>query len=137
LARVLMLTNPPAIHIGSYLLVPLRPAKVRELMCVLLDDQGLAEHPLRTRDAGADSATQQALSLEQECAVGATVVWGIVDRSSQVCVGAAIARQMLNGLDLEVMCASTYAGLGITETVAEPLAEWLEDHVDLRPRLAH
>jgi RimJ/RimL family protein N-acetyltransferase len=128
---------PPTFNTRRFVVVPLTPSKLRELAGVLLQDAALAELLPWMQHKTADAALQEARFLELQCASGAVHAWGIVDRSRKVFIGAALAREAIGGIDLEVFCASRFWNQGVADEVAAPVAGWLEDHTEEHPVLPH
>jgi len=125
----------PQIDTLRFLLKPLAPPKLRELATVLLRDAALVEQLDWVQDRTESGACREAFLLELQATAGSVRAWGIVDRDSQVFVGAVLARQCIDGIELEVLCASAFWGHGICDEVGYPVAEWVEDNtqVDLVP----
>lgn len=121
----------PAFQTERFAVVPLNPAQARELVEVLLQDEQLADHVTWMEDKSHDGARREAFLLEMQCAAGITLAWGIVERDSAAFIGALLARPTIEGLDLEVLCASAFWNQGIADETAEPVAEWLEAHCEV------
>jgi hypothetical protein len=126
----------PVFNTERFIVTSLNPAKVRELSQVLLQDTRLAEQLPWMHDKTAEGAAREAFLLEMQCAVGTTRAWGIVERARAMFVGAVFARQTLDGLDLEVLCASQFWDQGIADEAGRPVAEWLEDNSEVQIVLA-
>ena len=122
----------PVLNTERFIVVPLGPAKIRELALVLLQDDRLAEQLPWMQEKTADGAAKEAFLLEMQCAAGATRAWGIVERAGAMLVGAVLARQTIGGIDLEVLCASPFWNQGIADEVIGPVAEWLEDSTEVQ-----
>ncbi len=121
----------PAFQTERFDVMPLNPAQARELVAVLLQDERLAEYVTWMQDKSCDGARREAFLLEMQCAAGTTLAWGIVDRDSAMHIGALLARPTVEGLELEVLCASAFWNQGIADEAAEPVAEWMEDHCEV------
>ena len=127
----------PTFHTEQFVVIPLTPAKLRELARVLLKGERLAEQLPWMQEKSADGAEKEAFLLELQCASGTTKAWGIVERARAMFIGAVLARQTLVGIDVEVLCASQYWNQGVADEVGEPVAAWLEDSTDVRMDVAH
>lgn len=118
----------PRFDTERFIVAPLSPPKLRALAGVLLRDEALAAQLPWMPEPGADAAEREAFLLEMECAAGTTKAWGIVERARAMLVGAVLARQSLEGIDLEVLCASQFWHQGVADEAGMPVAEWLEDN---------
>ena len=127
----------PTFDTEHFVVAPLTPSKLRELAQVLLQDEPLAEHLPWMQEKSSDGAMQEAFLLELQCAAGTVKAWGIVERARAMLIGALLARQTLEGIDLEVLCASSFWDQGVSDEVAEPVAEWLEDSVSIEIGVVH
>ncbi|MET0383223.1 MAG: GNAT family N-acetyltransferase [Burkholderiaceae bacterium] len=121
-------SNVPRFDTERFSVVPLVPTKLRELAEILLKDVELAEALPWMEDKTADGAAREAFLLELQCATGTTKAWGIVDRARAMFIGAVLARQTLDGIDMEVLCASPFWNQAVADEVGAPVAEWLEDN---------
>ena len=121
----------PAFQTERFEIVPLNPAQARELAEGLLQDEPLAEYVTWMQDKSLDGARREALLLEMQCAAGTTLAWGIVERESATYIGALLVRPTIEGLDLEVLCASALWHQGVADETAEPVADWLEEHCEV------
>ncbi|AVS62761.1 GNAT family N-acetyltransferase [Paracidovorax avenae] len=131
-ARMGMLpAHPPRFDTERFIVVPLQPAKARELLEVLLCDPPLAEQLPWLADKSADGARSEALLASMQCAAGTAIVWGIVERARAACIGAVIARHSLEGIDVEVLCASQFFGQGVADEAGEPVMAWLDDAMEV------
>lgn len=128
-------TQAPKFDTERCLVVPLGPDKARELLAVLLQDELLAEQLPWMVEKTADGARKEAFLIGMQCAAETTLVWGIVERARGAYIGAVIARSAIEGLDVEVLCASQFWNQGIADEAGWPVAEWLEEHaaVELVP----
>jgi len=122
----------PIFHTPRFVVAPLKPAEVRDLVQVLLQDERLAAQLPWMRDKTLDGATREAFLLEMQCAAGTVEAWGIVERARTMLVGSALARHALSGIEIEILCASQLWDQGIADEVFEPVAEWLEDAIDIQ-----
>ena len=127
----------PTFNTERFVVTPLAPPKLGELARILLKDERLAEQLPWMQDKSADGAQREAFLLELQCTAGTTKAWGIVERARTMLIGAVLARQTLAGIDLEVLCASQFWNHGVADEVGEPVAVWLEDHVDVEIHVAH
>lgn len=123
--------NPPRFDTERFIVVPLRPEKARELLEVLLCDPPLAEQLPWLADKSADGARSEALLASLQCAAGTAIVWGIVERARSACIGVVIARHSLEGVDVEVLCASQFFGQGVADEAGEPPMAWLGDAIEV------
>ena len=121
----------PAFQTERFEIVPLSPTKARELAEVLLQDEQLPEYVTWVKDKSSDGTRREAFLLEMQCAAGVTLPWGIIDRDSATFIGALLARPTIEGLDLEVLCASALWHLDISDEAAGPVAEWLAEHCEV------
>lgn len=121
----------PAFNTERFTVTPLAPAKLRELAGVLLQDENLAAQLPWMQDKTRDGALREAFLLELQCATGTTRAWGIVDRERRMFIGAVLARHALDGIDLEILCASRFWNQGVADEAAEPVAEWLEENAEV------
>jgi hypothetical protein len=120
--------RPARFDTERFIVVPLAPMKVAELLGVLLQDEPLAEQLPWMTDKSADGALREAFLLELQCMAGATRVWGIVERARGMFIGAAIASNAVDGIDLQVLCASQFWDRGVADEVGPPVADWLDDN---------
>lgn len=124
--------DAPTLGTERFIVLPLTPPKLRELAEVLLQDERLAEQLSWMEDKTKDGALREAFLLELQCTTGNAMAWGIVERARRMLVGALLARHTVSGIDLEVLCASQFWNQGIADEVSTPVAEWLEDNVDVQ-----
>lgn len=82
-------------------------------------------------DKSADGACREAFLLELEATAGSVKGWGILQRGRGMQVGMVLARQSMSGIDVEVLCPSEFWDQGVSDEVGPPLAEWLEDNVEV------
>ncbi|MFD1836727.1 hypothetical protein [Paracidovorax cattleyae] len=64
-------------------------------------------------------------------AAGTAIVRGLVERARAACIGAVIARHSLEGIDVEVLCASQFFGQGVADEAGEPTMAWLDDAMEV------
>jgi RimJ/RimL family protein N-acetyltransferase len=121
----------PAFDTERFLVVPLSPAKARELVEGLLLDENLAEYVTWMEDKSRDGAVREGFLIEMQCAAGTRLVWGIVERDSSLFIGALLARPSIEGIDVEVLCASELWDQGVADEAAAPVADWLQEHCEL------
>jgi RimJ/RimL family protein N-acetyltransferase len=121
----------PTFHTERFEMVPLNPAQARDLAEGLLQDARLAEYVTWMQDKSRDGALREALLLQMQCAAGTTLAWGIIEHDSAMFIGALLARPSIEGLDLEVLCASALWNQGVAEEAAGPVADWLEEHCEV------
>ena len=121
----------PTFQTERFEVVPLNPPQARELVEGLLQDRRLAEYVAWLEDKSPDGVRREALLLEMQCAAGTTLAWGLVERDSSLFIGALLARPTIEGLDLEVLCASVLWDQGVTEETADPVADWLAEHCEI------
>jgi hypothetical protein len=127
----------PTFQTERFVVSPLGPTMVRELAKVLLQDELLADQLPWMSDHGADGAAKEAFLLELQCAAGHVRAWGIVHRVRTMYVGMVLARASLEGMDIEVLCASQFWDQGISDEIVGPVVEWLEETADVRITLPH
>lgn len=127
----------PTFDTERFVVIPLKPPQIRALAAVLLCDEKLAAQLPWMEEKTADAAQREAFLLELQCAAGTTQAWGIVERARSMYIGAVLARQTLEGLDLEVLCASQFWNQGVADEAGEPVARWLEDHAEVEIGVAH
>jgi RimJ/RimL family protein N-acetyltransferase len=123
--------DSPTFDTERFIVAPLQPAKARELIGVLLQDEHLARQIPWMPDKSTDGALREGFLLELQCAAGATKAWGIVERARAMLMGIVLARQSMSGIDLEVLCASRFWNQGIADEAGGPVAEWLEDNAEV------
>ena len=121
----------PMFQTERFDIVPLNPSEARELAEGLLQDERLAQYVTWMQDKSRDGALREGLLLQMQCAAGTTLAWGIVERDSDTFIGALLARPTVEGLDLEVLCASVRWHQGVAEEAGEPVAEWLAENCDI------
>lgn len=123
--------QPPLFNTERFIVAPLVPAKARELLAVLLQDERLAAQIPWMQERSKDGALREAFLLELQCASGATQAWGVVERARGFLMGAVLARHTVGGIDLEVLCASQFWNQGVADEVGDPVADWLEAHTQV------
>lgn len=108
----------------------LSPFEARNLLAILLQDYPLASRVSWLLDKSLGGALREAFGVELQTASGHIRVWGIVDRMRCMQTGAIIARNSLEGIDVEVLVASQFWDDGIADEASEPVMEWLSDNTD-------
>lgn len=108
--------------------VSLSPSDARTLLTVLLQDEALASQLPWMNDKSQDGALQHAFGIDLQCAAGQAKVWSIIERERRMQIGAIVARDSLEGLDVEVLVASQFWGQGVADEAGEPVMEWLADN---------
>jgi hypothetical protein len=121
----------PRFETERFTVVPLSPSEGRKLAEVLLQDEALAARVPWLTEKTLDGALREAYGIELLAAAGQIKVWGIVARGLRVQIGAIIARNSLEGIDVEVLVASEFVDDGVVEEASEPVMEWLEDNSEL------
>jgi hypothetical protein len=121
----------PAFNTARFMVTPLNPAKLRSLVEILLQDEQLATHLPWMVDKSLDGARHEAFLIELQASTGTTKGWGIVERERRMFIGAVLARQCLSGIDVEVLCPSQFWDQGVSDEVGPPLAEWLEENIEI------
>lgn len=121
----------PAFQTERFVLVPLAPPRLRTLAERLFLDELLAQRMPWMTDKSADGACREAFLLELEATAGGVKGWGILQRGRGMQVGMVLARQSMSGIDVEVLCPSQFWDQGVSDEVGPPLAEWLEDNVEV------
>jgi len=109
------------------ILLPLKPDYARELVRSLLADPGLAAVVPWMKGKSVDDAAREAFRIELECNAGQTGAWGIIERRSQVLMGALLAGASLSGTQLEVLLAADYWHQGYSQEAQEPVIDWLQE----------
>ena len=122
--------HPPLFHTDRFTLVPMTPSKVRELVATLLQDEKLAAQIPWMEDKSADGAMREAFLLELQCGAGTIRPWGIIERERRMWIGTVLARSNVEGIDVEVLCASAFWNQGVADEVFPPVSEWLSDITD-------
>lgn len=121
----------PAFQTERFVLVPLVPPRLRDLAERVLLDPPLAERMPWMKEKSADGARREAFLIELEAHAGSIKGWGILQRGRGMQVGMVLARQSVSGIDIEVLCPSEFWNQGVSDEVGPPLAEWLEDNVEV------
>ncbi|WOI45334.1 GNAT family N-acetyltransferase [Acidovorax sp. BLS4] len=131
----LLPAQAPKFETERFVVVPLGPEPARDLLNVLLQDERLAGQLPWMVEKSADGACKEAFLIGLQCAAETTLVWGIVERARSAYIGAVLARSTLEGLDVEVLCASQFWNQGVADEAGLPVADWLEEHaaVELVP----
>jgi RimJ/RimL family protein N-acetyltransferase len=131
------LPQSPLFNTERFIVAPLTPAKARELLAVLLQDERLASQVPWMQERSKDGALREAFLLELQCTSGATQAWGIVERARSFLMGTVLARRTVGGIDLEVLCASQFWNQGVADEVGAPVADWLEAHTQVTLGAVH
>lgn len=117
---------PPLFSTERFIVAPLTPEKARELLAMLLQDERLASQVPWMQERSKDGALREAFLLEHQCNAGAMRAWGIVERERTLLIGTVLARRTVEGIDVEVLCASQFWNQGVADEAGEPVADWLE-----------
>lgn len=126
-----MRTSLPVFKTERFTIAGLSPSEARALVEVLLQDEALAARVPWLSEKTGDGARREAFAIELQSAAGQLKVWSIVARELRMQIGAIIARDSLEGIDVEMLVASRYWGSGVSEEAGEPVIEWLEENVEL------
>jgi RimJ/RimL family protein N-acetyltransferase len=127
----------PLFNTERFIVAPLTPAKARELLGVLLQDERLAGQVPWMQERSKDGALREGFLLELQCTAGATRAWGVVERARGFLMGTVLARHTVSGLDVEVLCASQFWNQGVADEVGEPVADWLEANTQVTLGAVH
>lgn len=127
--------NPPGqlpqFETERFTLVPLSPAKVRELAEILLQDEALASQIPWLEDKSRDGALREAYGMELQAAAGQIKAWGVIARELRMHVGMIVSKNSLAGIDVEVLVASQFWGQEIVDEAGDPVLDWLDDHAEV------
>jgi len=123
--------DAPTLSTGRFIVMPLAPPMLGQLVELLLQDEALARGLAWMEDKSHDGAHQEARILECQYLRGNVMVRGIVEHARSLFVGIVVARQAVHGIELEVLCDSMFANQGIADEVRTPVSEWLNDNVRL------
>lgn len=115
-----------------FVVVSLAGLDIRNLLGVLLQDEELSKRLSWLTANSKDDAMREAFCMEVLCNAGQAKVWSIVERARQMQIGAIVAKQSLEGLDVEVLVASQFWDQDVSEEAAEPVMEWLQRYVEER-----
>ena len=121
----------PNFETERFSVVPLSPTEARNLLSVLLQDEVLASRVPWLAEKSQDSALREAFCIELQTASGQIKVWGIVARAQRMQIGAILARNSLEGIDVEVLVASQLWDDGIADEVGDPVVEWLANNSEV------
>jgi hypothetical protein len=124
-------SETPKFDTERFIVTPLSPSTAGQLFIVLLEDEQLAEQVTWLEDKSADSVRREGRRLKQQCAVGAMLTWGVVERTERRLVGQILVKCDVESIDVEVLCASPFWYQGVTDEVGEPLRSWLEANTDV------
>ena len=128
--KVNIVSTEPAFETERFDIVPLNPTEARQLVEVLLQDELLADRIPWLLEKTRDGALREAFGLQLMAAAGQVRVWGIVARNLQLHIGAVIARNSLEGINVEVLVASQFWDQGVVDEASEHVLDWLEDQSD-------
>jgi hypothetical protein len=126
----------PGFETERFQIVPLAPPDARRLVEVLLQDEALAERVPWMEDKTRDGALREAYRIELQAAAGQFKVWSIFSREIRTQIGAIIASNSLEGIDVEVLVASQFWECDVVEEASEPVMEWLDDNSDIIPDIS-
>lgn len=115
----------PSFETERFVVAPLSPVEARNLLVVLLQDDALASRVDWLTDKSMDGALREAFGIELQSASGQIKVWGIIAREQRMHIGAIIARNSLEGIDVEVLVASQFWDDDVADETGEPVVEWL------------
>jgi hypothetical protein len=115
-----------------FIIALLSPSEGRQLTEILLQDEPLAARVPWLTEKNRDGALREAYGIQLQAIAGQIKIWGIVSRELQMPIGAIIARNSLEGIDVEVLVASQYWGAEVVEEAGEPVIEWLEYNSDIQ-----
>ncbi|EEF26425.1 conserved hypothetical protein [Ricinus communis] len=121
----------PAFETERFRVLPLNSAQARQIVEKLLEDVRLAEYVAWVADKSRDGAHREAFLLQMQRAAGTVLAWGVLERENDKVIGALLARPTIEGLDLEALCEPSMWEQKVTEEVAYPVAEWIEDHCEV------
>ena len=108
----------------------LTPFEARNLLSVLLQDEALAACVPWMTEKSQDGALRAAFGIDLQCAAGQIRVWGIVSRERRMQIGAGVARNTLEGIDVEVLVASRFWDDGVAEEAGDAVTNWLSNDAD-------
>ncbi len=117
----------PQFDTPRFIVAPLSPSTARALMEILLQDEALAARVPWMDDKSMDGALREAFGIELQCVAGRVHVWGVIARDQRMQIGAIIARDSLEGVNVEVLVASHFWNNGIADEASEPVIEWISD----------
>lgn len=121
----------PGFETERFSVVLLSPSEGRKLAEALLQDKTLAARVPWLTEKTRDEALREAYGIELQAVAGELKMWGITERELQMQIGAIIARNSLDGIDVEVLIAPLFWDEGVTDEAAEPVMEWLEDNCEV------
>lgn len=113
-----------------FMVIQLSPSEGRMLAETLLQDEVLAAHVPWLVEKTRDDALLQAYGIERQAAAGQLKMWGIVTKGLHTQIGAIIAKNSLEGIDVEVLVLSQYHDRGVVEEAGIPVLEWLDDNAE-------
>jgi hypothetical protein len=112
-----------------FIVMALSGFEARNLLAVLLQDEALALRIDWMKDKSRDGALREAFGIELQCNAGQAWVWTIIERARRMQIGAVVAGHSLEGLDVEVLVASQFWDKDVSEEVAPPVVEWLQQNI--------
>ena len=121
----------PCFETERFTVALLSPSEGRQLVEILLQDEALAARVPWLTEKNGDGARREAFGIELQAAAGQIKVWGIVAREMRMQIGAVIAKNSIEGIDVEFLVASRYWRNGVVEEAGEPVIQWLEDHSEV------
>ena len=114
-----------------FTIIQLSPSEGRQLAEILLQDETLAARVPWLTEKTRDGALREAYGIELQIAAGQLKMWGIIARELRMQIGAIIAKNSIEGIDVEVLVASQYWDQGVVEEASEPVMDWLDDNADV------
>ncbi|HEY8606199.1 MAG TPA: GNAT family N-acetyltransferase [Noviherbaspirillum sp.] len=116
----------PGFATEHFMLLPLSPLESRMLFEVLLQDETLREQVPWIAVKHPGRAMSGARLVEQKTACGQFKVWSITRRAPYVDVGAVVARNTPDGIDVEVMLDPRFDADDALDEVFAPVLAWLD-----------
>lgn len=124
--------NPPNFETERFSVVLLSPSEVRDLAETLLQDEALAARVPWLVEKAWDDAVREAYGVKLHATYRPLKVWGVMSREFQRVVGAVIARNSPEGIDVDVLVgAPQHWDGGVSVEATRPVIEWLEDHSEV------
>jgi Acetyltransferase (GNAT) domain len=114
----------------QFTVAPLSAVEAHNLLIVLLCDAALASQVPWLRKKSQHAIQREAFDIAAQSADGELKIWGIVAREQSMEIGAVIARNSDEGVDVEVLVASRFWQEGIADEVTDPVIEWLSNNFD-------
>jgi hypothetical protein len=115
--------HSPIFDTEHFFVLPLKPADVRLVLGLLLQDEDLTRDLSWMKDRSPEGARREAFMLELRCAADMIKVWGIVERDQGVFIGAVLSQDPLR---LDVLCQRPWDTALVSEEVGAPVSNWLE-----------